>query len=125
MPKTIEDYCAQYANEPDRDLVARNLSIDGADGATVANVIKRLRNGDARDYPGYRALYLALHQANPNLAHEFSLRFSEVSVLVARGDRPETALDALFRYYTQELALPANERSAGIPPESARAEISL
>lgn len=125
MPKTIDDYCTQYAEEADLDLVARNLAIDGADGATVSQVMRRLRAGDARDYPGYRALYLALHQANPNLAHEFSLRFSEVSILVARGDRPDTALDGLFRYYTQELALPANERSAGIPPESPRAEISL
>lgn len=124
MP-TIEEYTTQYANETDLDLVASKLSADGADGATVSRVIRRLRAGDARDYPGYAALYRALHQSNPYLAHEMSIRFSEVSDLVSRQERPTSALDDLFRYYTQELARKPEDRSAGLPPERPQAEVAL
>lgn len=124
MP-TIEDYTAQYANEPDLDRVASALAADGADGATVSRVIKRLRVGDARDYPGYAALYRALHQSNPYLAHEMSIRFAEVADGVAREERPASALDDLFRYYTQELARKPEDRSAGLPPERPQAEVTL
>ena len=125
MPKSIEQYCEDYATESDLDLVARNLAIDGADGGTISRVIRRLRSGDPRDFAGYAPLYRALHQANPHLAHEFALRFAELSPLVARGDKPESDLGALFRYYTQELARPASDRSAGIPPAPTQSDISL
>lgn len=123
--KMIEEYVMLYQGEPDLDLVARNLAIDGADGATITRIIRRLRKADPRDFPGYCALYRALERANPYLAHEFSIRFAELSLMVERQEKPAQALNELFRYYTQELALPPEARSQGIVPPPPQMEVTL
>lgn len=123
--QTIEAYVLAYQDVADLDLVADLLAKDGADGATITRVIRRLRSADPRDFPGTTALYQALHRANPHLAHEFHLRFVELARMVERNERPASALDDLFRHYTQELALVPEARSAGIAPPPPSRDVTL